>query len=485
MTLMMVAPTALQMEGGVIWCCCPCDSATNPMPEVFDAAVAAILNAAASPLPSKGAVRDALLTSEGGNAGGQGNLASGSSLVRVLRPESSKELNYLRWDGDGHFDMRAYPAQQPPTLAQAVEFMRIVDVAVADAQLARAASAADGALVIILTADSSRAAGAILAGARLVLNEGASAQEAWSALLAAGCSTPSQEPALAWDRFPPTFSKTGVRTSSSVRVFDCLHGLEVARDKGWLPDYRIFDVEGWRLMRHKFDATWVLPEVLAMGDPLITACNPAFGSLRTPSSDSTRSSVSFLDGGDETQNYLEERHRLRSYSDASVEVVALKNEGFEGFLARVGVKSCSRLCFEEERAVGLPPEVDLDNDFFENAGVQVTIHAFTDGGTPTKRTIQAFLTYCNEAMAQKGIAGVEEPKIAVHCKAGLGRTGLMIGLYAAEAYGVPGAAFHGWVRMCRPGSVQTVEQERFLRNLKAKSGDGIGEAKGQACCTTM
>ena len=43
--------------------------------------------------------------------------------------------------------------------------------------------------------------------------------------------------------------------------------------------------------------------------------------------------------------------------------------------------------------------------------------------------------------------------IAVHCKAGLGRTGPLIGIFAMKHYKISAEAFIGWNRIARPCSV--------------------------------
>jgi cell division cycle 14 len=73
---------------------------------------------------------------------------------------------------------------------------------------------------------------------------------------------------------------------------------------------------------------------------------------------------------------------------------------------------------------------------------------FMDGSVPPEDIVQKFVRGCEQHFAKP-----DSGAIAVHCKAGLGRTGTLIGIYCMKHYQIPAETFIGWIRIARPGSV--------------------------------
>ncbi|XP_053323584.1 dual specificity protein phosphatase CDC14B isoform X3 [Spea bombifrons] len=86
---------------------------------------------------------------------------------------------------------------------------------------------------------------------------------------------------------------------------------------------------------------------------------------------------------------------------------------------------------------------------FTEAGFEHHDLFFADGTTPNDTIVKKFLDICENAGGA----------VAVHCKAGLGRTGTLIGCYIMKHYKMTAAETIAWMRICRPGSVIGPQQQ--------------------------
>ena len=93
-----------------------------------------------------------------------------------------------------------------------------------------------------------------------------------------------------------------------------------------------------------------------------------------------------------------------------------------------------------------------DKSQFEKYGIRHHDLYFDDCTTPSNEIVNKFLRL-SEPIIGSG------QKLAVHCKAGLGRTGTLIAIFWMKHYGFTAHECIGWLRIVRPGSVIGPQQQ--------------------------
>eukprot|EP00919_Chromeraceae_sp_WS-2016_P004195 GHVR01010054.1.p1 GENE.GHVR01010054.1~~GHVR01010054.1.p1 ORF type:complete len:449 (+),score=75.09 GHVR01010054.1:56-1402(+) len=186
-------------------------------------------------------------------------------------------------------------------------------------------------------------------------------------------------------------------------IFDCLKGLEWGIKLGWF-DYETFNLEQFQHYERveNGDLNWIIPN--------------KYVAFSGPSSTNT----------DEDGYHT------------------LTPEDYVPIFKKIGVSTVVRLNkkqYEKQR--------------FTSQGIRHVDLYFLDGSCPSREILHKFLE----------ISEMEQGALAVHCKAGLGRTGTLIGAYAIKHYRFPAAYWIGWNRMCRPGSVLG-PQQHFLCEIQ-------------------
>jgi cell division cycle 14 len=112
------------------------------------------------------------------------------------------------------------------------------------------------------------------------------------------------------------------------------------------------------------------------------------------------------------------------------------------------------------KKLGVTTVIRLNNKTYEAEGFTkngIKHHElfFTDGTAPSMPIVDKFLD----------IVENEKGAIAIHCKAGLGRTGSLIAAYAMKHYHFNAPDFIGWIRIARPGSILG-PQQHFLVQIE-------------------
>ncbi len=96
-----------------------------------------------------------------------------------------------------------------------------------------------------------------------------------------------------------------------------------------------------------------------------------------------------------------------------------------------------------------------DRDTFVNAGLEHIEMYYPDGSCPPDYILNRFLELCDSRKI-----------MAIHCKAGLGRTGTLIAAYLMKTYQFSASEVIGFLRVMRPGSV-VGPQQNYLQAIES------------------
>ncbi|KAM3558429.1 hypothetical protein MY1884_004001 [Beauveria asiatica] len=108
-----------------------------------------------------------------------------------------------------------------------------------------------------------------------------------------------------------------------------------------------------------------------------------------------------------------------------------------------------------DRSIGLVVRLNshlYSPSYFEALGIQHIDMIFDDGTCPPLTTVRKFIRLAHEMIT------IKKKGIAVHCKAGLGRTGCLIGAYLIYRHGFTADEVISFMRFMRPGMVVGPQQ---------------------------
>jgi cell division cycle 14 len=128
------------------------------------------------------------------------------------------------------------------------------------------------------------------------------------------------------------------------------------------------------------------------------------------------------------------------------------------------------------REKGVTSVIRLNKKMYE--GARFTAHGvnhhelyFPDGTCPSEPIMYRFLD----------IVEKEPGAIAIHCKAGLGRTGVLICCYMIKNYGFTAEEAMAYIRVCRPGSVIGPQQHYLMQYAPRLLHEGRAARRAASC----